>query len=106
MHDQDKDTTAQQPLDTAPVLAAIRKLQEERAFRDRRGVFFVEGVRNFLAAVDNRFSLDTLVYSEKLLINPIARKLVRRLKRAGVPFVRLSPEQFRSVSRTERASGV
>ena len=34
------------------------------------------------------------------------RKLVRRLKRADVPFARVSPEQFRTVSRTERASGV
>jgi TrmH family RNA methyltransferase len=106
MHDQDKDRTAQNPLDTAPVLAAIHRLQEDRTYRDRRGLFFIEGVRNFLAAVDNRFSIDTLVYSEKLLINPIARKLVRGLKRAGVPFTRLSPEQFRGISRTERASGV
>jgi TrmH family RNA methyltransferase len=63
-------------------------------------------VRNFIEAVDHHFSVDTVLYSEKLLINPLARKLVRRLKRAGVPFARVTPEQFRRVSRTERASGV
>ena len=32
--------------------------------------------------------------------------MVRRLKRAGVPFARVTPEQFRTVSQTERASGI
>src|SRR5262249_35438570 len=70
------------------------------------GLFFAEGIRNFVEAVDHSFSIDSLIYSERLLISPIARKLVRRLKRAGVPFARVSPEQFRAISQTERASGV
>ena len=93
-------------LETAPTLSRIERLQYDRVYRDSRCLFFTEGVRNFIEAVDHRFSIDTLLYSEKLLINPIARKLVRRLKRAGVPFARVTPEQFRRVSRTERASGV
>ncbi len=93
-------------LEIAPALAAIERLQRDRAYRDSRGLFFVEGVRNFIEALDQRFSVDTLLYSEKLLIHPLARKLVRRLKRAGVPFARVTPEQFRRVSKTERASGV
>jgi TrmH family RNA methyltransferase len=32
--------------------------------------------------------------------------MVRRLKRDGTPFVRVSPEEFRRVSMTERASGI
>ena len=92
-------------LEVTPTLAAVHRLQD-RAYRDRRGLFFIEGVRNFIAAVDHLFPLQTLIYSEKLLTNPIARKLVRQSKRAGVPFARLTPEQFRSISRTERASGV
>lgn len=93
-------------LEIAPTLAAIERLQRDRGYRDSHELFFIEGVRNFIAAVDHCFSIDTLLYSEKLLINPIARKLVRRLKRAGVPFARVTPEQFRRVSKTERASGV
>jgi TrmH family RNA methyltransferase len=93
-------------LEIAPTLAIIERLQRDRSYRDSRGLFFIEGVRNFIEAVDHHFSVDSLLYSEKLLINPIARKLVRRLKRAGVPFARVTPEQFRRVSRTERASGV
>ena len=93
-------------VDIAPALATMERLQRDRSYRDARRLFFIEGVRNFIEAVDHRFSVDTLLYSEKLLINPIARKLVRRLKRAGVHFARVTPEQFRSISRTERASGV
>ena len=103
MRDESKTDGCQ--INTAPILAKILRLQDDRRYRDRYGLFFVEGVRNFVRAVDNRFPVDTLVYSEKLLTKPLARKLVRRLKRDGVPYVPVSPEQFRSVSRTERASG-
>src|SRR5215831_12514442 len=103
---RDEPKTNEYHLNTAPVLAKILRLQDDRRYRDRYGLFFVEGVRNFVRAVDNRFAVDTLVYSERLLTKPLARKLVRRLKRDGVPYAPVSPEQFRSVSRTERASGV
>ena len=93
-------------LEIAPTLATIERLQNDRGYRDSRGLFFVEGVRNFVEAVDHRFSVEALLYSEKLLIHPLARKLVRRLKRAGVTFARVTPEQFRRVSKTKRASGV
>jgi len=103
---RDEPGTDERQLDTAPTLARVLKLQDDRHYRDRHGLFFVEGVRNFVQAVDHRFPIDTLLYSERLLTKPLARKLLRRLKRAGVPFARVSPEQFRSVSKTERASGV
>ena len=93
-------------LDAAPTLTRIRKLQDDRRYRDQHRLFFVEGVRNFVAAVDGRFSVKTLLYSEKLLTAPLARKFVRQLKRAGVPFARVTPEEFRSISRAERASGI
>lgn len=103
---QNENSSEFRQLEITPTLAAIERLQNDRGYRDPRGLFFVEGVRNFIAAVDHHFPVDTLLYSEKLLIQPLARKLVRRLKRAGVPFARVTPEQFRRVSRTERASGV
>src|SRR5215467_11151589 len=102
----DEPITDDFQLNPAPILAKIHRLQDDRRYRDRYGLFFVEGVRNFVQAVDNRFPVETLVYSERLLIKPLARKLVRRLKRDGVAYAPVSPEEFRSVSRTERASGV
>jgi RNA methyltransferase, TrmH family len=93
-------------LDSALTLATIQRLQEDRCYRDSSRLFFVEGVRNFIAAADNRCSIHALFYSEKLLKQPVARMLVRRLMRAGVSFARVTPEQFRIVSGTERASGI
>ena len=103
---KDENRADHRQIDAAPILTRIRKLQDDRAYRDQHRLFFVEGVRNFVTAIDHGFSIETLLYSEKLLTVPLARKLVRQSKRAGVPFARVSPEVFRSISRTERASGV
>jgi RNA methyltransferase, TrmH family len=69
-------------------------------------MFFVEGVRNVVRAIESGFHIETLVYSEKLLIVPIARRLVRDRCRSGTPTLDVSPEVFRQVSMTPRASGV
>lgn len=101
------ETTAEhRQLEFAPILAKIKKLQTDRRYRDSQALFFAEGIRNFVTAVDHNFPIENLLYSEKLLISSIARKMVRRLKRDGVPFARVTPEQFRTASQTERASGI
>ncbi|HEU4386519.1 MAG TPA: hypothetical protein VFV34_01895, partial [Blastocatellia bacterium] len=64
----DEPSFGYRQLEAAPALAAIEKLQSDRRYRDTRGLFFIEGIRNFVTAVDYRYSIDTLVYSEKLLI--------------------------------------
>lgn len=92
--------------DPAAILSLIAALQSSRRARDSHGLFFIEGVRNFIACADQGWPIHTLVYSERLLTAVLARRLVRHLKRADVPFLRLSPEQFRAISQAERASGV
>lgn len=90
----------------ASTLTRISLLQRDRQYRDKYKRFFVEGVHNFVAAFDHGWPVETLLYSERLLTSAVARKLVRQSKRAGVPFVAVTPEQFRSISQAERASGV
>jgi TrmH family RNA methyltransferase len=92
--------------DVRSALDEIRRLQADRTHREARRAFFVEGVRNVVHAIENGFHIETLVYSEKLLIIPIARRLVRVRCRSGTPTLRVSPEEFRQVSTTPRASGV
>lgn len=84
----------------------IRKLQTHRTYRDSTKQFYIEGVRNFIRIVDNKFDISTIIYSEKLLTSVIARKLVRQNRRAGIPCLNISPEKFRTISHTEKASGV
>jgi RNA methyltransferase, TrmH family len=92
--------------DCRSALDAIRRLHADRAHRDARRTFFVEGVRNVVHAIESGFHIETLVYSEKLVIVPIARRLVRDRCRSGTPTLHVSPEAFRQVSTTPRASGV
>ena len=93
-------------LNTRATLNEIRKLQTDRLYRDTHGAFFVEGVRNFVQIADNQFEIVVILHSERLLIAPLARKLVRQLRRSGTPVANVSPETFRDVSRSQRASGV
>ncbi|BAZ12303.1 RNA methyltransferase, trmH family protein [Calothrix sp. NIES-4071] len=99
------DIPNQQSLDVKATLTEIQKLQT-RTYRDHCGKFYTEGVRNFTKAVDNGFDISAIIYSEKLLTAPLARKLVRNQRRSGILTINITPEQFRHISCTERASGV
>ena len=92
--------------DAASALQTIGNLQADRRFRDALGLFFVEGIRNFVTVVDTQCEIAAIVYSERLLTAPLARKIVRQKRRQGVPTIRVTPKQFRTFSQTERASGV
>ena len=92
--------------DKTAVLNSVAKLQNSRKERDREGVFFIEGARNFLHAANASHSFVCILKSDRLLKVPFARKLSRELKRDGVPTLNLSPEEFRSISRSQHASGI
>ncbi|GAB1540186.1 RNA methyltransferase [Scytonema sp. NUACC21] len=98
--------SGQYRLDVEATLAEVQKLQFDRKYRDASGLFYIEGVRNFVQAIDNGFDVSTILFSEKLLTAPVARKLVRHTRRKGVASIPVTPEQFRQISYTERASGV
>jgi RNA methyltransferase, TrmH family len=87
------------------VLSRIEQLYDHRRTRDDAAQFFVEGVRPLLHAVDHGWTVERLVWSERLLTSSAARKVIRRLTRDGTPATRVSPEQFRRISRGQRASG-
>src|SRR5262249_22819977 len=100
------EANAGRPATVEATLVEIEKLQSGRRYRDQRGVFFVEGVRNLIAAVDGGSSIEQLLVSEILLRSGPARSIVQKLRRAGTPDARASPEEFRRICRAERASGV
>ena len=57
-------------------------------------------------ALEAAVPVETIVYSEVLCWDPAAQKRVRLARREGVPVARVTPEQFRLISRTPRASGL
>jgi TrmH family RNA methyltransferase len=87
------------------LLNRIRSL-DQRGPRDREGCLWIDGVRPFVCAVDAGQRIRLIVESERLNTNAIARKQSRQLARDGVPRLRVSPEQFRSIATTDRASGI
>ena len=88
-----------------PVLDRIRRLSDRRE-RDRTGLHFTEGLRSVLQALEASIPVETLLYSERLCGNPSAQKQVRLSGHAGLPILRVTPEEFRAISRTPRASGL
>ncbi len=89
-----------------PTLRFIKKLHQARFTREQQKLFYVEGVRNFVQVTDNDFNIEAIIYSDKLCSASLVRKLVRQHKRAGAKVLNVSPEEFRSISTTQRASGV
>ncbi len=100
------EPAGRRPAEFTATLKDITALQTDRGFRDSRGLFYIEGVRNFVQAVANGFAIDSIIVSERLLTAPLARKLVRRCRRSGVTGLNVTPEQFRQISQARRASGV
>ncbi len=88
------------------VFARIRSLQQNRSMRDTSCQFWIEGIRNFIQAFDANHEFDTVIHSSVLLKSSLAEMLVRRLKNRGVGTIRVTPEQFRSICSTPRASGI
>lgn len=87
------------------VLNRIRGLVDRRS-RDRQRLFWAEGIRHFVQAYDARYPIETIVHSPILLRSGLAEMLARRLRAAGTNYVRVTPEQFRSISTADRAAGI
>ncbi|MDZ8093903.1 MAG: RNA methyltransferase [Nostoc sp. DedQUE05] len=100
------NSSSHERLDVEATLTEVKRLQFDRAHRNASGLFYIEGVRNFVKVIDNGFDILAIAFSEKLLTAPLARKLVRQSRRSGIPCISLTPEQFRRISQSERASGV
>ena len=81
-------------------------LQSRRPIRDSTRRFWIEGLRQFIQAHDAGLTFDTVIHSRVLLRSSNVRKRIDRLRAGGVHHLPVSPEQFRSISITERASGV
>jgi len=101
MHEQHK-----QPDSVHGLLHRVRSIQAKRAVRDANAVFWVEGIRQFVQAFDAGYHFETILHSKRLLKSGLAEMLARRLVSRGVRRVSVSPEQFRSICISMRASGI
>ncbi len=84
MADQQREITSFQN----PLVKKIRSLAYKK-YRKREGLFWAEGVRNTLEAIDNGWDIEMLVYSPALLRSNLARE-------------RIAASEFRTVAVAER----
>jgi TrmH family RNA methyltransferase len=83
----------------------IRSLRE-RATRDRDGLVYVEGVRFLATAVDAGIAVEAVITAPDRLASPLGRTLAGRLRRSGVPELRLDDAAFVSLSLLDEPQGI
>src|SRR2546421_7501372 len=88
------------------VLDRVRSLQRSRKARETSSQFWIEGVRQFIQAFEAGIEFETVIVSRKLLKNHLVQMMIDQLLARGVACARISPEQFRSISICQRASGI
>lgn len=90
---------------TNPLIKRIKRLDQRKARREE-GAFVVEGVHNFLAAVETGAVIQTAVYSSGLLTSEKCYDAFRLLENKKVSVVEVSAEVFRSISERENPAGI
>jgi TrmH family RNA methyltransferase len=88
-----------------PLIKRIKRLRRKK-YRRQEGVYFVEGVRIVLAAVEHQAAIETIVFSSELLTSEKAWQMIAEQRHAGTPCVDLSREVYQSISTRENAVGL
>ena len=86
-----------------PRFKSLRSLRL-RKYRQREGLFFIEGIRIVEEALSAGAPVETLVYAPDLLVSERARTIVERLDPARC--LALSGDLFRTLSQREAPQGI
>jgi len=81
-------------------------LARDRTERERTQTFVAEGTRFVHSALAHGFPVLGLLHTPELLSDPSGQKLVRVLKRSGVPACRASVDEFRTLSLLDEPQGI
>ena len=90
-----------------PAIKTIRSLRDRKE-RDRAGLFFVEGIRLAVEAVQVGADIETLIIAPDLLKSRVALDAVESLRQGGrdATLLEVSPEVFESISHKEGPQGI
>ena len=78
-----------------PLVKRIKRLRRRR-YRSKEGVFFIEGLRVVLTAIEAGARIETILYSSELLSSEVARVVLSQQQDAGLKCVELSAPVFHS----------
>jgi TrmH family RNA methyltransferase len=88
-----------------PILQRIHRLRR-REVRDQTGLYYVEGLRFVLQALQHHATIEALVTCPPLLINAFARRLVRQQHHLGVPILEVTSHVMHQLSLVDDAQGI
>ncbi len=88
-----------------PLIKRIKRLRQKK-YRQQERVYFAEGVRIVLAAVEHQAAIETIVFSSELLTSEKAWQMIAEQRHAGIHCVDLSREVYQSISMRENAIGL
>lgn len=88
-----------------PLVKSIKRLRRKK-HRRQEGVFYAEGLRVVLAAVDANAPIETIVYSSELLTSQRAGQVVTEQQAAGTVCVEVAADVFRSISGRDHPAGL
>lgn len=88
-----------------PQIKRIRHLcmREER---ERTGLFYIEGMRFIIQAMQHQAQIETLVVCRDLLVHPFAQKLVRMQEKQGTPLLKVTGNVMESISQVQDSQGI
>ena len=88
-----------------PRFLALRSLQT-RQTRSRTGLYLIEGIRHVARAVEHAVSISSVFLDPSDLSNPFGQKLVHRLRKRGIPGIRLSHQLYRDLTLASEPQGI
>src|SRR2546427_5390056 len=88
-----------------PRFLTLRSLQTPQG-RIRTGLYLIEGIRHVARAVECHAPIHSVFVEPSVLSNRFGQKLARRLRRFGVPSMRLSPQLYREFTLAAEPQGI
>lgn len=88
-----------------PRFLALRSLQIRQG-RSRTGLYIIEGIRHLARAVEHKAPIESVFVDPSVLSNPFGQKLAKRLRKRGIPGIRLSHQLYRDLTLASEPQGV
>jgi RNA methyltransferase, TrmH family len=88
-----------------PRFFTLRSLQTPQG-RSRTGLYLIEGIRHLARAVERHAPIQSVFFDPSVLSNHFGRKLLRRLRRSGVPGIQLSSQLYRELTLSAEPQGI
>ena len=88
-----------------PRFLALRSLKTPQQ-RSQTGRYVIEGIRHLARALEHNAPIESVFFDPSVLSNPFGQKLLRRLRKQGIPGIRISHQLYRDVTLAAEPQGV